>query len=107
MFFQISAQPNGKKEEALKQQLERLAGNQIQLELIQCTDRSHENLAITELAPLPGPQVTGVALRMRIQVTNHGQLPVKHVPVQLTQRMITAESHERIGIARCDYARKD
>ena len=79
---------------ALKQQLERLAGNQIQLELIQCTDRSHENLAITELAPLPGPQVTGVALRMRIQVTNHGQLPVKHVPVQLTQRMITAESHE-------------
>ena len=71
---------------ALIQQLERLAENDVQLEFIQCVDGSHNNLAITELTPLPGPQVTGVALRMRVQVTNFGNSTVRNIPVQLTQR---------------------
>ncbi|MBC21280.1 MAG: hypothetical protein CMJ74_13625 [Planctomycetaceae bacterium] len=71
---------------ALIQQLDRLAENGVQLELIQCVDEPHDNLAITELAPLPGPQVTGVALRMRVQVTNFGNSTARNIPVQLTQR---------------------
>ena len=81
---------------ALSQQLERLAGNEVQLELIQCVDGPHENLTVTELAPLPGPQVTGVALRMRVQVTNYGQVPVKNIPVQLTQRAVAAEDQDAL-----------
>ena len=81
---------------ALSQQLERLAGNQVQLELIQCAQEAHGNLAITELTPVPGPQVTNVALRMRVQVTNYGESSVNNVPVQLTQHVVSAGEQEEI-----------
>ena len=90
---------------ALIQQLERLSENDVQLELIQCVDGPHDNLAITALTPMPGPQVTGVALRMRVQVTNFGSLVARNIPVQLTQRAPSkadAEDPASLGAVRLE-----
>lgn len=90
---------------ALVQQLERLTENDVQLELIQCVDGSHDNLAITALMPMPGPQVTGVALRMRVQVTNFGNSIARNIAVQLTQRATLksdAEGPASLGAVRLE-----
>ena len=84
--------PQWQESVALRQQAERLTGNDIQLELIQCAKGPHENLALTDLTALPGPQVMGIAVRMRLEVTNYGTTQQKNVAVQLSQRMVTEES---------------
>ncbi len=83
--------PQWQESAALRQQAERLSGNDIQLELIQCAKGPHQNLAITQLVAMPGPQVVDIAVRMRVVVTNYGKTPQRNVSVQLSQQTVTEE----------------
>ncbi|MDG2207871.1 MAG: BatA domain-containing protein [Pirellulales bacterium] len=83
--------PQWQESAALRQQAERLSGNDIQLELIQCAKGPHQNLAITQLVAMPGPQVVDIAVRMRVVVTNYGKTPQRNVAVQLSQQTVTEE----------------
>ncbi|MEM8678119.1 MAG: BatA domain-containing protein [Planctomycetota bacterium] len=61
-------------------QLDTLAS---ELQLIDCAESQHDNLAITDLQPMPGTLAAGVPIQLTIEVRNHGKQPARQVPVAI------------------------
>ncbi len=53
----------------------------VRVRLVQCVQGSRPNLAVRDLSPGPGTRAAGVPLFMEVTVQNHGDAPVKDVPV--------------------------
>jgi hypothetical protein len=69
----------------LKKQLARLGEAEAEVHLINCVDRTRENLAITSFWPAGEVQAAGVQFFMEVAVTNHGLTPAKEVGVVLEE----------------------
>lgn len=67
----------------LRNQLAKLVGSGARIQLIDCADAVHPNLAITRLEPGPGTRAAGVPLFVELTVQNFSPTPVRDVPVLL------------------------
>lgn len=70
---------------SISKQLETLASKVSKIELVQCAQRSHDNLAITELAVDAGVEAADVEVWFRIGVRNFGKQRAERVAVDVTQ----------------------
>lgn len=77
----------------LRDALAALDESNTKIHLVQCVDRMHENLAITELKPLEGIRAAGVELFIELAVKNFGDAPVREVSVRLEEN-----GHSRPGL---------
>lgn len=68
----------------IRDTLTEIQSSEVATEFISCVRRGQENLAITSLAPEPGPQAAGVPLFVRVTVKNFGSTPAKNVQVKMT-----------------------
>ena len=57
---------------SLRKVLERLDRSGVQIQLINCVDSVHQNLAISDLRPVPGTRAAGVPLLVEVTVENFG-----------------------------------
>lgn len=78
----------------LKESLKKINDTGAKVHLVQCVEAAHDNLAITELEPLPGIRAAGVELAMRVTVANYGSEAANNVNVLLFE-----DSHARAGVA--------
>jgi len=67
----------------LQEAIRALTENEAKVQLVRCTDRSRDNLAITDLTPKAGILAADVPLQCEVEVTNYGAAPVTHVQVYL------------------------
>ena len=52
-----------------------------ELQLVDCAESQHENLAVTQLRPLEGTLAAGVPVQLHIEVRNFGNTTARQVPV--------------------------
>jgi hypothetical protein len=78
----------------LKKQLAELSEAQAEIHLVNCVDRTRDNLAITSLVPASGIQAAGVQFFMDVSVQNFGLTPAKEVSVFLEEREASGKSSE-------------
>jgi hypothetical protein len=69
----------------LRKQLLQLNRSHADLELINCVDATHQNLAIASLAPAEGTRAAGVPLFVEVAVENFGPSAAKNVAVTLEE----------------------
>ncbi len=69
----------------LRKSLARLQESGSQLQLVNCVDEAHGNLAIAGLQAGTGPRATGVPLWMEVAVANFGPSPARDVSVLLEE----------------------
>ena len=65
--------------------LARLADQGARLQLVDCVDTVHANLAVSDLRVTSGVRVAGVPLWMEVTVTNYSANPAQDVSVTLTE----------------------
>ncbi len=65
--------------------LARLADQGAQLQLVDCVDTVHANLAVSDLRVTSGVRVAGVPLWMEVTATNYSASPAQDVSVTLTE----------------------
>lgn len=65
--------------------LNQLSEQSAQLQLIQCVDRTRENLAIVSLEPESGIRAAGVETWMQVTVANYGEQPASAVTATILQ----------------------
>ncbi len=88
---------------ALRKALERLNGKGMQVHLINCVDKVHQNLAIAGLRPGAGTRAAGVPLLVEVTVRNFGPNDARAVSVSLRRRRPRAAA----GRLRGDSGRQD
>jgi hypothetical protein len=81
----------------LKKQLMELNQAGAEIHLINCVDRTRDNLAITSLAPAGGIRAAGVQFFMEVSVQNFGLTPAKQVSVFLEEREALGRPREEGG----------
>ena len=69
----------------LRKSLTRLQESGAQLQLVNCVDGTHANLAIAGLQAGTGPRAAGVPLWMEVSVSNYGPSPARDVSVLLDE----------------------
>lgn len=69
----------------LAQALHKLAERGHRLELVQCVDAEHANLAITSLEPAEGSKAAGVSFSMAVTIANKGPQAAREVAVMFEQ----------------------
>ncbi len=69
----------------LRKSLTRLQESGAQLQLVNCVDGTHANLAIAGLQAGTGPRAAGVPLWMEVSVSNYGPTPARDVSVLLDE----------------------
>lgn len=74
----------------LKKRLTEFNGQDVEIRLINCVDRTRDNLAITSLTPAEGTQAAGVQFFMEVSVQNFAQAAAKDVAVFLEEREASA-----------------
>lgn len=74
---------------ALRKTLTRLQDAGSQLELVNCVDAAHANLAVTGLQAGSGVRAAGVPLWMEVSVANYASTPARDVPVLLEEDGVT------------------
>ncbi len=77
--------PQWQEPDELRQQLAKLADEQVRLELVSCVDQSRPNLAIQRIEPLPGNRAAGVPQLVEVTVRNFGSEAVGDVSVLLAE----------------------
>jgi hypothetical protein len=70
---------------SLRKILERLDQGGVQIQLINCVDHVHQNLATSALRPVPGTRAAGVPLLVEVTVENFGPDAAKLVSVSLEE----------------------
>ncbi len=78
---------------SLDQQLQQLRGQEVEVQLVQCVDQQHENLAILRLEPASGTRAAGVPVTMEVTVHNYGTSVAREVAVTLRE-----DGRERPGV---------
>jgi hypothetical protein len=68
----------------IKQQLQALPGNAIDLHLVDCVPESHENLTVVSVVPQQEVLAAGVPAMINIAIRNNGFAPVRNVSVRVT-----------------------
>lgn len=69
----------------LPQSLDELESLGVEIHLVDCVEQTHENLAITALAPREATRAAGVPLPMEVTVRNFGAETARRVPVLLAE----------------------
>ena len=69
----------------MRKQLLRVNQSHADLELIDCVDAAHQNLAVASLAPAEGTRAAGVPLLVEVAVQNFGPAAAKDVAVTLEE----------------------
>jgi hypothetical protein len=75
--------------------------------LINCVDAARPNVAITDVAPLPGTRAAGVPVAMEVTVHNFGSAPVENLAVLLAEdgRERPAITIDQIGAGQSETRR--
>lgn len=77
---------------ALRQRLQSLRRDPVEIQLIDCVENRHENLTLAAIEPRQEVLAAGVPTMINITVKNHGEAPARNVAVR---------------IQAIDYSRKD
>ncbi|MDA7980387.1 MAG: BatA domain-containing protein [Pirellulales bacterium] len=78
---------------ALRDKINRLKEQGVQVKLIRVVDKENENLTITSLAAVPGVRATNVPIELEVTVKNNGKNVKRNVAVALTE-----DGLERSGV---------
>lgn len=69
---------------ALRQRLLGIAGESVEIHLIDCVETKHENLTITAIEPRQEVLAAGVPTMVNVTVRNQGSSPVRNVSARVT-----------------------
>ncbi|GIW96049.1 MAG: membrane protein [Pirellulaceae bacterium] len=76
----------------LRNALAQLQAAGAQIEFIHCARQALPNLAISYMAPEPGPRAAGVPLFVRIDVTNYSEQPARNVQLRVRSRFFDSSA---------------
>jgi hypothetical protein len=68
--------------------LHEIQTSEVPTEFVSCVRQGQPNLAITNLAPEPGPQAAGVPMFVRIDVKNFGEEAVSNIQVRISAHTV-------------------
>ncbi len=68
----------------LKQSLQAMVGETVQIQLIDCVDSRHENLSITSIAPRQEVLAAGVPTMVNVTVRNNGVSSARNITARVT-----------------------
>ena len=69
---------------ALRQRLLGIAGESVEIHLIDCVEAKHENLTITAIEPRQEVLAAGVPTMVNVTVRNQGSTPVRNISARVT-----------------------